>query len=40
MAFTSIPLPVEEINNRMEKELEYSRYLSKTFENNSKKQSV
>ena len=37
MAFTSIPLPVDEINKRMEKELEYSRYLNKMFENNSKR---
>lgn len=40
MTFTSIPLPIEEINKRMEKELEYSQYLNKMFENNCRKQSV
>ena len=40
MAFTNYPLSVEEINRRMEKELEYSRYLNKMFENNSKQQSA
>lgn len=40
MGFTNYPLPVEEINRRMEKELEYSRYLNKMFENNCIKQSV
>lgn len=40
MGFTNYPLSVEEINMRTEKELEYSRYLNKMFENICKKQSV
>ena len=40
MGFTNYPLPVEEINLGMEKELEYSQYLNKMFENNCRKQSV